>query len=503
MQGPAAGHAGIPGQRLYRAAAVRELERRAAERAGLDAAALMERAGAAAFDALCRRWPACRRPLVLCGPGNNGGDGYVLARLARAQGMAPMVIAPGGKEALPAAAGAAARRFTDSGGAVLPWSGAPPGQPDALVDALFGTGLGRAPEGEFARAIQFMNAAGVPVLALDVPSGLDADTGAVPGSTVRADATVTFLALKPGLFTGAGVACAGAIELAGLGVDPALAQDIEAAAVRVAHASLPFPLARRSRAAHKGDCGHVLVVGGDHGYAGAPFMAGTAAARTGSGLVTLATRQEHAGLQALARPELMVHGIAEARELDPLLRRANVVAIGPGLGVSQWSAQLLARVLESELPLVVDADALNLLARDPARRDGWVLTPHPGEAARLLGSVAAEIQRDRLAAARSLQARYGGTAVLKGAGTLVARDHLTIAVCTDGNPGMASGGMGDVLTGVIAGLIAQGVETGVAALAGVCLHGAAADQAAAAGGERGLLAGDLMPWLRRLANPAD
>ena len=258
---------------------------------------------------------------------------------------------------------------------------------------------------------------------------------------------------------------------------------------------------RRRRTAHKGHFGHVLVVGGDPGYAGAVRLAGEAAVRIGAGLVSVATRSQHAAAICMARPELMVHAVETGAQLSSLLQRANCIAIGPGLGQSEWSSNLFARVMETRLPLVVDADALNLLAADPVRRDNWILTPHPGEAARMLGCRTADIQADRFAAVRNLQQRYGGIIVLKGSGTLIVDERQELAVCDGGNPGMASGGMGDVLTGVIAGLVAQGYALPAAARLGVCVHAAAGD-AAAKEGERGLLAGDLMPWIRVLVNPA-
>jgi NAD(P)H-hydrate epimerase len=367
---------------------------------------------------------------------------------------------------------------------------------------VFGTGLGRLIEGPLRTAVESINAAGSPVFALDIPSGLSADTGAILGAAVRATATVTFIGLKPGLFTGAGPEHAGRVALRDLGATPPMLGTVAPAAQRIDLPSLAHLLPPRRRDAHKGDFGHVLVVGGDQGFAGAARMAGEAAARSGCGLVTVATRPEHAALIPVARPELMARGIGTASELGPALERASVVAIGPGLGQSDWSRKLLARVLDSHLPLVLDADALNLLAAEPARSDRWVLTPHPGEAARLLGASTVEIQSDRLRAASMLCERFGGVAVLKGSGTIVASHGQLPAICSDGNPGMASGGMGDVLTGVIAGLLAQRLDLVDAARLGVCLHAAAADQAAADGGERGLLAGDLMARIRCLANPA-
>ena len=248
--------------------------------------------------------------------------------------------------------------------------------------------------------------------------------------------------------------------------------------------------------------GHVLVVGGDRGFGGAARLTAEAAARSGAGLVSLATRPEHVAPVLSARPEIMVRGVVDADDLSGLLKQASVIAVGPGLGRDRWGRALWSRVAEVAKPLIVDADGLNLLAESPRYRDDWVLTPHPGEAARLLARNTSQIQADRFAAVRNLRLRFGGVALLKGAGTLVSVENTRpVGVCSSGNPGMASGGMGDVLTGVIAGLVAQGFTLGDATELGVCLHAAAADAAALDGGERGMLATDLMPQLRRFVNP--
>src|SRR5690606_7280815 len=338
------------------------------------------------------------------------------------------------------------------------------------------------------------------VLALDIPSGLHGGSGAVLGCAVAATATVTFIAHKSGLFTGSGPALVGELELAGLGVPEAAFEGSDATARLIGRQRVAEMLPRRPRDAHKGHYGHVLVIGGDHGMGGAVRMAAEAAARVGAGLVTVATRPEHCVGLLAARPELMCRGVEGADELQPLLARASVVVLGPGLGRGAWSQALLQEVLRFDGPLVVDADGLNLLAEAPQRNDRWVLTPHPGEAGRLLGVDTAEIQQDRFAAARRLSKRYGGVVVLKGAGTVVHAPGALSAVNTTGNPGMASGGMGDVLSGVIGGLLAQGLAASDAAAVGVWIHGAAADRAAA-DGERGLLALDLMQHLRELVNP--
>ncbi|MCG8433820.1 MAG: NAD(P)H-hydrate dehydratase, partial [Gammaproteobacteria bacterium] len=255
----------------------------------------------------------------------------------------------------------------------------------------------------------------------------------------------------------------------------------------------------RKHTAHKGAFGPVLVVGGNLGMPGAVRLAGEAALRSGGGLVSVATRPEHVNGLVAGRPELMCCGIKEASDIEPLLARASVIAVGPGLGKDQWAQGLLQKILKSPLPVVADADALNLLAEKPAKRDSWVITPHPGEAGRLLKMDTASVQADRYAAVERLSKDYSAVAVLKGAGSLVKHPDKTTWVCHHGNPGMATAGMGDVLTGIIAGLIAQGLSLPDAARAGVLLHAKAAD-AAAEGGERGLLASDLMPFLRRQVN---
>jgi NAD(P)H-hydrate epimerase len=437
---------------------------------------------------------------VLCGPGNNAGDGYVLARLLRESGLQAQVLFLSDPDSLRGDALRAAQDYLAAGGEAQAFAGSLPAPADLLVDALLGTGLDRPVEAGYRSAIERLNEHKAPVLAADIPSGLHADSGRVLGVAVKAHATVTFIGRKRGLYTGAGVRCAGDVEFDGLEV-PADIHASQSAEVQLVQQPPLGPLARARQAdAHKGDFGHVLVVGGNLGMAGAVRLAAEAAARCGAGLVSVATRAENVpGLNAGCY-ELMVHGVGQAAELDALLSRASVVVIGPGLGQSRWSRQLFERVVASKLPLVVDADALNLLARDPLSRDNWILTPHPGEAGRLLEQATAAIQQDRFAAIRQLVDRYHGVLVLKGAGSLVAAGSGPIRLCDQGNPGMASGGMGDVLSGVLAALLAQGLGLFEAASAGVWLHAKAADLAAGEHGERGLLAGDLLPFLRKLIN---
>ncbi len=484
---------------LYRAEQVRELDRTAIEDYSIPGLTLMQRAGAAAFRLLQWRWSGATEIAVLCGTGNNGGDGFVVALLAQEAGLKVQVLQLGDPDRLRGDAGAAADAFLAGGGRVVPFTGIPQ-ETELIVDGVLGTGLERPVEGKWKEALDEVNRHPAPVLALDIPSGLHADSGRVLGTAVQADATISFIGLKQGLFSGEGPDCCGKIYFNRLDVPSGVYEKQVPGACRVDWRQQSQWLRSRKRTAHKGDFGHVLVVGGDRGYTGAVMMAGEAAARSGAGLVSLATRPEHAALLNLQRPELMCHGVETAAELRSLIGRANVIAIGPGLGRSGWARLLLNGVLESGLPLVVDADALNLLAVEAQKREDWILTPHPGEAGRLLNKTASEVQQDRFYSVAELQERYGGTVVLKGAGTLVySGPGASMDICTDGNPGMASGGMGDLLTGMVAAFVAQGFTPARAARLGVCLHAAAADRAAAKG-ERGLLAGDLMPEIRPLVN---
>ncbi len=488
---------------LYRADQVREMDRQAIEEYGIPGDTLMERAGQAAFDLLRRRWPRAKRILVLAGTGNNGGDGFVVARLALQAGLHVRVLQLGDRERIRGDARTNAMRYAALSGDWQPCGDDLPRDADLIVDAVLGTGLERRVEGRWARILGHVNAARIPVLSLDVPSGLHSDTGVILGTAVCADVTISFIALKQGMFTADGPDCCGDIHFHALDV-PARVYARQLLSARRLDWSRQRELLRpRKRTAHKGDFGHVLAVAGDLGFGGAARLCAEAALRTGAGLVSLATRREHLPAILAGRPEIMAHAVEEVSALEPLLARAGVIAIGPGLGRHEWGMALWEKVMAQELPMVVDADALNLLSEAPGRREDWVLTPHPGEAARLLGCTTRDIHADRYGAARELQQRYGGVVVLKGAGSIIAGDaHQPPAVCSDGNPGMASGGMGDVLTGIIAAWLAQGWPAREAAQLGVCLHAAAADKAARAG-ERGLLASDLMSHIRRLANPGN
>lgn len=485
---------------LYRAQQVRDLEQIAIQQYQLSGEELMARAGAAVFTLLQHKWPGKKRITVVCGVGNNGGDGYVIAKLAQQAGYQVQLILLADIAQVRGDALTHLQHFQECGGTIAKTDVIAP-DTSIIVDALLGTGLARNVDGQYADLIRQINQHTASVVAVDIPSGLDADTGWIMGSAVFADVCVSFIGLKQGMFTGQGADCCGEIYFDTLAVPARIYASEVLAARRVDWAKVANLMPRLKASAHKGDRGHVLVVGGDVGYAGAALLAAESALRAGAGLVTLATRQAHVPAVLAARPEIMAVGIEKAGELKALIEKADVIAIGPGLGQQQWGQSLWQTVLAADLPLVVDADALNLLSRQPAPlKQPAVITPHPGEAARLLEIQTAQIQADRFQAASRLQQRFNCVAVLKGSGTLI--DGCTtapVAVCSDGNPGMASGGMGDLLTGIIASLLAQGLDLNDAAVAGVCLHAASA-AAAASDGEKGMLASDLFPYIRKLVN---
>jgi len=515
------------GEKLYSAAQVIELDRILIEQCGVSGYELMQRAGRFSYKTLKETWPFTERIHVICGCGNNAGDGYVLAKLAMEdEEKTVSVYNCFSPEKLKGDAKRAYQDLltlgpefvdiykyfdngdvTDIGHGLLPLS-----ETDIIVDAIFGTGLTRDIDNEnLVSVIKKFNDSIYPILSIDIPSGLNADTGNVMGVAVNADVTATFIGRKRGMFTHDGCEYSGKIVFDYLISDDDIPDEIfdefehlvDIDCYELEWANLAYAtsfLSARERNAHKGNFGHVLVIGGDEGYLGASQMAAKAAMRVGSGLVSVATRKSHAAQLSITVPEIMSHGVESLDELMPLIKRANVIVIGPGLGQSEWAKLLFARALQSDLPIIIDADALNLLAEEEQSSQNWVITPHPGEAARLLKTDVATIQSDRFQSARNLHAKYHGPVVLKGAGSIVADSKGDLSVCNAGNPGMSTGGMGDVLTGVIAGLIAQGIEISNATQLGVLMHARAADMAASSG-ERGMMATDLMPYLRELANP--
>lgn len=485
---------------IYPVEVVREIDRCAIDGHGIAGYELMNRAARAAYDEARRSYPTAEHWLVLAGPGNNAGDAYVVARLAADNGIDVVVLALSDPALLSGDAGIARADYVDSGGRVETFTGVLPGPVDLIVDGLFGSGLVREVGGDYGTVIDLCNDHHVPVLALDIPSGIAGNSGSALGRAIRADVTVGFVGLKPGYFLGEGIDHTGRLVFAGIGV-PRECYPVEQAVLeRIPDYLAEQLLEPRQRNAHKGDFGHVLVVGGAPGMAGAALMAGMSALRAGAGRVTVATHPSHAS-QFMARcPELMVRGIECAADLAPLVDNASVIALGPGMGEDDWSKSVFASAAAVERPAVWDAGALTLLAAGISSHPERIVTPHPGEAGRLLGRTAGEVQSDRLAALDDLVDIVGGVVVLKGACTLVGQAGRTPRVSIRGNPGMATAGSGDILTGVVAGLRAQGLSIADAAMLGVDVHARAGDLAAEDGG-RGLIATDLLPGIRRALNP--
>ncbi len=434
------------------------------------AISLMERAGAAAAELAGRLANESGEPvLILAGPGNNGGDALVAARLLAKQGFRVEVVSCADPACLPQDAEQAWGAWRESGGTVL--TDIPPARRYSLiVDGLFGVGLQRDISGEDARWIAQANGMRCPKLALDVPSGLDSDNGRICGSALRADHTLTFIGLKPGLYTADGPDYAGQLHLDTLGIDPAALPATPGIALTQRESRHQLPARRQN--SHKGQYGHIAILGGVGGMVGACLIAGRAALQQGAGRVTLGLLDERVVVDYL-EPRLMF-----AVPENLLAQNPDVLAIGPGLGQQPRAYMLLKIALAAPCPLLLDADALNLLASHPelasqaARRSApTLLTPHPGEAARLLGVSVTEIQANRIGAACNLSAKFKAHATLKGAGTVIAHPDGRYAINTSGGPWLAQAGSGDRLTGMAAALLGQGMAAGDALEAAVWLHG--------------------------------
>jgi ADP-dependent NAD(P)H-hydrate dehydratase / NAD(P)H-hydrate epimerase len=488
------------GQPVYLSADIRTLERSAAERAG--ATPLMQLAGLAAAEyARELLGEYGRNVLVLAGPGNNGGDAFEVATHLKRWFYRVELVFAGDEHQLSEDALAALRRWRECGGNTY---AAPPAalRPDLVVDGLFGIGLTRPLEGGYAELIAGINRLSGPKLALDIASGINADTGAILGTALRATHTITFIALKPGLLTLDGPDHCGAIRVADLGLD--VAAILQNRGATTTAALLRQALAPRPRNFHKGRAGSVGVIGGAGGMVGAAVLAGRAALKLGAGKVFLGLLTDHPPYVDYTQPELMLRTPRELLETGMI----TAFAAGPGMGTVKSAEQLLREVLDASAPLVLDADALNLIAasktlqtRLPKRGAPCVLTPHPAEAARLLGCATAAVQADRVQAAIELAQRYRAVAVLKGNGSIIANPDGTWLINTSGNPCMASAGMGDVLTGMIASLLAQGANASSAVGAAVWLHGAAADMLAQDGnGPIGISASEVIDAARALLN---
>jgi len=460
---------------------------------------LMERAGAAAAGVAQSLVTRPGPIVVLAGPGNNGGDAFVVARLLRARSLEVVTVFAGDAGRLPHDAAAAHGALREAGGTLV--DAPPAGRPALVVDGLFGIGLRRPFAAPYDGLVAWINAAGAPVLALDVPSGVDADTGNVPGAAVSATATVTFLAWKPGVLTGAGLDCAGHVALHTLGTQVADARGVRLAWDALSP-MLPPPMKRARRGVHKGTFGTLGIVGGARGMTGAALLAGRGALACGAGKVQVGLLADDAPVVDTGALELMLRGGADA------LEGADALVVGCGLSQSSEARAALATALARAVPLVLDADALNLVALDAGlraavatRSAATLLTPHPAEASRLLGVSTADVQRDRLGAAQALAHALRAHVVVKGAGSVLAHPDGDYAINATGNPALASGGTGDILAGMIGALLAQHLDARDALRIGVCVHGAAADALVARGiGPIGLRASELAPAARDLLN---
>jgi len=517
---------------LYTSNQVRQIDRQASD-GGISGYALMQRAAGAALRVIRQRWPHSRELLVFCGGGNNGGDGYEIARQACADGMSAQIFAMTAVDALAGDARVAAQAALASAvpwqlferSAAERWMLTRQSQHVVFVDALLGIGCKGTLRPLYAQAVDCINESDVPVISIDVPSGICANSGHAEQQAVEADVCLMVVARKQGLYTGMAPAFTGELLFDDLGVGhtitPSTPPVVPMSARGIDSRILRTPALLRARTAHKGDSGHVLVVGGDAGFGGAALMAAQAAARSGAGTVSLITRTAHVGAMLTRCPEVMAHGLDEwqghnAERALQIIKRASAIVLGPGLGRSPWSLTLLhrvmARAVQLQVPLVLDADALNLLSEQKTewhalasavQRAQWILTPHPGEAARMLGLGAAVINAERFQAVRDLQQHTGCVVILKGAGSLLAfpDKNALIDICLEGNPGMASGGMGDVLSGICGAMLALSgrakpqFDAADAARFAVCAHGEAADKAAALIGQRGLMATDLLDFL--------
>lgn len=500
---------------LYSREHVRAIDA-AAIAAGTPGVVLMKRAARAAFELLLREWPSCSGIIVLCGAGNNAGDGYVLAGLA-AQECVPVTVwyvsSPGvlRDDALSAyhfavQEGVACKPFNKQVAQQANLYGAK----SVLVDALLGIGLNKVVRDDYADAIHWINHRRLPVLSLDVPSGLCANTGSVFGLSVNASATITFIGVKKGLLTGQAANYVGLLRFSDLGVlleslpvDDSFQTELPIQRLEFSETLMSLPLRRGSE--HKGNFGHLSLIGGDNGMGGAILMAAESSFCCGIGLVSIITHTQNVTPALIRLPEAMTRGTSDDVDemlLDQVLCKATALVVGPGIGRRSWAALLVNTSLKQTIPMVLDADGLNLLAdgsTDVRFRDNWVLTPHPGEAARLLKTDIATIEQDRFAAVIALQKKYGGVIVLKGAGTLVA-NHSGVFVCTYGNSSMATAGMGDVLSGIIGALLAQGVSCVNAACLGVCVHALAGDEEVSHNGQIGLRSSGLLPYIRYVLN---
>lgn len=470
-------------QGIFKKTQIKAIDKLAANHLNINSFELMKKAGAAIFSYVHNE----QNLLVITGAGNNAGDGFIIAHLALKQGIKVVVWSLLAVEKLPEDAKKAADLYTKSGGKII--NSQPVEDFDCIIDALFGTGLSRNIEGVFADAIHWINQQEAKVVSVDIPSGLDADTGCIMACSVVADVTVCVIAFKAGLMTNHGKDICGKLFLEDLDVPNQLLCDYSADMHKLDESVLNQNLFKHANNSHKGTFGQALMVGGHDGMLGALILAGRAALRSGCGLVETVTNCEQSVLISLHCPELIT---AENIKASRLLSSTQVIGIGPGLGLNQESKAVLQYCIEQNKPMVIDADALTLIANTYVFSEDVVLTPHPKEAARLLNCTVATIQLDRISAAINLAQKYQSIVILKGSGTVVANPQGKIAICPFGYSGMATAGMGDVLTGIVASLMAQGFDAFNAAKTAVVWHALTAENCQKG---NGLIASDVTEQL--------
>ncbi len=488
---------------LYTAGAVRKLEASVINELGLTGYELMHRAGQAVFRVLNHQWPEASKITVLCGKGKNGGDGFILAGLAQERGFKVNVIAGFDMIASSDVDARQAREWAETKGVPISSSMAIDPSCHLIVDAMIGIGFKGKLKAEYEQAVELINLHPAPVLSIDVPTGVSADAIGSVAKSVRSDVTVTFIGRKLGLHTGVGAGVAGKIIYETLGASPAIFEGAEDGLPFLELAQF-YPIERLASDEYKHSRGHLVVVGGDHSMGGAAIMAGESALRAGAGLVTIVGRKSNRSAALSRRPEIMYVDADDRSNRKSAFSKADGIVVGPGLGEGKWGLKLLRESMQIDKPLVLDADALKLLGDVKVNFTGQsIVTPHVGEASIMLGTSIANVQEDRLAAAESSACILGGICVLKGPGSIVASADRVLGICKHGNPGMATAGMGDVLSGILGAMVVQGMEIGQAAKFGTCLHSAAADIAAKSFGERGMLATDLFLPMTQLMQGAE
>lgn len=487
--------------KIYTSQQVKVGEKELTEKKGLEMYTLMKRAGQAVYALIQLQYPSADRILVFCGNGNNGGDAFVVATLAKLDGRNVSLVFNGQKERLSEDGLRAYQEWIDTGGDITEISEEDNFSSfDLIVDGLLGTGISGKVRPQLQNLISKINHLSIPIVSIDVPSGLCSDTGGKLGEVIKSDHTVSFIGVKRGLLTGYARNYVGELFFAGLGIEDEFQRCYPTNVSVLSKAELLNCLPKREFIAHKGTNGRLLCLGGNSGYSGAINLCSRAAARTGTGLIKVLCHKDSSVSLQVSCPEVMTQSwCGDNRELRDALLFADVVALGPGMGRDQWAKQLYMRISDVDKPKVLDADALYFLSLAPNKDPYRILTPHPGEAAMLLGLTVKEIEQDRFSAVHDLHEKYGGVIVLKGAGTLIYDGHF-IYICNAGSPAMASGGMGDILTGIVSSLLAQGQSLIEAAKTGVLLHSVAADQISKREGPIGLLAGDVIQEVRQVMN---